>query len=370
MNNMQSPTRRSPAQAAAAAERRRRRRRRSPTRRSPAQAAAAAERRRRSPTRRNLNPLFDRLWKEYVKKESDYLLQRINRGDYRGLGDLGEEQEAKKEYAFQLFQDAIALVGDLPANTTKFQELFADLLTDEQKIGRNVAFYLLGKVAGSMNVETGVDRIIRDAAVGLVVNAGVCDTYASLVAVLAVIRPGPVEPKQIRVRSSQGHTYPIVYNYKIDVHSNLYCRPQLDRTTLTSDVDLTEVNPDDVLSKLQKYRKVMQKLLNENLLIYLQEYANIHGGTDEKYKNAYMAFIGMPRLVQREAIAEKQRIISQIRAKFLDNLRTRGIGAGTIRTRLMGQVVDGIRDLPIVELRNLNNNWEELHQNYIEYPNL
>ena len=343
---------------------------------------------------RNLNPLFDRLWEEYNNRR---ILIRPHR-DYRGLRDLkiiiDEEEKKKNEYNSKLYQDAIALVGDLPANDAPSYEHYFEL-TNEEQTGRKVAFYLLGKVAESMNVYTGVDRIIRDAAVGLVVNAGVCDTYASLVAVLAVIMPGPVEPKQIRVRSEMGHTYPIVYGYKVDVHSKLYYCPQKNNTILSGDVNLTKVTPHYVMFKLQEYRKVMQKHLNENLKVYLQEYvinkitvqefcgaaahtqrsgAAAHTVEElveelvEEYKDAYRAFIGMSRLVRREAIAEKQRIISQIRQKFSDYLMTQGIRRGIIINYLR-RGVDGIRNLPIDELRNLYNNWEKSHREYnLVYP--
>jgi len=199
--------------------------------------------------------------------------------------DVKSSSSAELKYAAQLFQDAVQMLGAVPANptSTNYGDYFN--LNSQQQTGREVAYELIKKLAKFTKNAEGTDRIIRDAAIGLVVGAGVCDTYASLVAVLAVLMPGPTANKPIYVESVSGHTKPYVYDILIDVHAELGFRQCELRVPDTTNVEnLSNENPDDVYQKLQTDMRKLSELA-----------VDVEGKLTPENKHAYNAFINMGR---------------------------------------------------------------------------
>jgi len=234
---------------------------------------------------------------------------------------------AELKYAAQLFQDAIQMLGAVPANqpSTGYDRHFN--LTPRQNRGRIVAKSLLDRLANYMPV-AGTDRIIREAAIGLVVGAGVCDTYASLVAVLAVLKPGPVAGKRILVEGIGGHTKTYVYDIMIDVHDDIVFRQRGPRRPDTSVVeDLSRERPTVVYSKLREYMRLLSDEYNRGV-----------NSLSQPSKDAYYAFINMKHdgsLASRLSVAEKLAVERELRQELIAELTEMGISPGPAYTKFI-----------------------------------
>lgn len=195
---------------------------------------------------------------------------------------LKDDLDPAFKYAATLFQRTINILGAIPANEPGDNYVQYFNLSPTLVLGRQTVNKMLSTIGKSKSrfVSGEVDEVIFDAALGIEIGAGVCDTYAAVVSFLALSIPGPIPGKTVYVSQSGGHTVAFVYNIKIDAHNEIVFNEIARRnfSDMTSLVDLTHISQSQLQKKYDHFshiarleiEKMYEQLSEEEQLAFLE----------------------------------------------------------------------------------------------------
>jgi len=186
------------------------------------------------------------------------------------------------KYAATLFQRTINILGAIPTNEPGDNYVQYFNLSPTLVLGRRVAHKIISTIGKNKSrfVSEERDEIIFDAALGIEIGAGVCDTYAAVVSFLSLSTPGPIPGKTVYVSQSGGHTVAFVYNIKIDAHNEIVFNEITRRnfSGMSSLVDLTNISQSQLQKKYDAFshiarleiEKMYESLSEDEKLAFLE----------------------------------------------------------------------------------------------------